>query len=293
MRAERAGIGAKLSGLVMGRRIAVAVLALAVFGPAPTRAGGTDRPVRVYLFAGQSNMVGASAITSELASVAPQMIAPPDDVLFFGPDADRSTRWGWLPSATEPTQPFYGPGFGPELSAARRLAALHPRSAVAIVKLARNGTSLHTDWNPDRRNSLYHALLARTRHALDALRSVATDVRIGGVFWMQGEWDADTLAHADAYGVRLQRFIARLRTDLDAPHLPVVIGRIRDVRRVSLWRPFSHVVRREQAEVAVADPFTHLVSTDALTIDPRSPVHFDTRGTVRLGEGFVKSRFGL
>jgi hypothetical protein len=273
--------------------LAIAVLALAVFGPAPTRAGDTERPVRVYLFAGQSNMVGASAITAELDSVAPALLEPPDDVLFFGPDDTRATHWGWLPSATESTESFYGPGFGPELTAARRLARLHPRSATAIVKFARNGTSLHTDWNPDRRGGLYDAMLTRTRAALEALRPIASDVRIAGVFWMQGEWDADTLANADAYGVRLQRLIARLRADLRAPRVPVVIGRIRDVRRVSLWRPYSHIVRREQAEVAVADPLTHLVSTDGLSIDPRSPVHFDTRGTVRLGELFVQRRFGL
>jgi hypothetical protein len=269
---------------------------LAVCGPfqfAATRAGDAERTVRVYIFAGQSNMVGASAITSELGSLAPALLEPPDDVLFFGPDDDRPTHWGWLPSATEPTQSFYGPGFGPELSAARRLARLHPRSATAIVKLARNGTSLHTDWNPDRRGSLYEALLVRTRAALAALRPIADDVRIAGVFWMQGEWDAERLAYADAYGANLTRFIARLRADLRSPHLPVVIGRIRDVRRVSLWRPYSHVVRREQQEVAVADPHSYLVSTDGLTIDPRSPVHFDTRGTIRLGELFVQRRFGL
>jgi hypothetical protein len=273
--------------------LAVVVLALAVFGPAPTRAGDAGRPVRLYVFAGQSNMVGASAITSELASVAPELLFPQDDVLFYGPDDDRATRWGELTSVTEPSQPFYGPGFGPELSAARRLAQLHPDATAAIVKFARNGTSLHTDWNPDRRGGLYDGLLARTRHAIHALRDISTHVKIAGVFWMQGEWDADTLANADAYGQNLVRFIARLRADLRTPNLPVVLGRIRDVRRVSLWRPFSDIVRREQQEVAIADPRTFLVSTDPLTIDPRSPVHFDTRGIVGLGQRFVQRRFGL
>jgi hypothetical protein len=75
--------------------------------------------------------------------------------------------------------------------------------------------------------------------------------------------------------------------------MPVVAGRIRDVRTVSPWRPFSDVVRHSQMSVAVADPRTFLVSTDRLPIDPRSPVHFDTRGIVGLGELLVQRRFGL
>ena len=275
------------------RRLAVVLLAIVVMGPAPTRAGNPGRPIRLYVFAGQSNMVGASAITSELASVAPHLLGPRSDVLFYGPDDDRATRWGELTSVTEPSQPFYGPGFGPELSAAPRLASLHPRARTAIVKFARNGTSLHADWNPDRRGALYDALLARVHRAQRAARDLGTRITIAGFFWMQGEWDADTLAHADAYGRNLVQLITRLRTDLRTPNLPVVLGRIRDVRRVSVWRPYSDVVRREQREVAAAVPRTFLVSTDGLEIDPRSPVHFDTRGIVRLGELFVQKRFGL
>ena len=273
---------------MLGRRLAVVFLAIVVFGPHPTRAGDATRPVRVYVFAGQSNMVGASAITSELLTVAPGLLTPPRDVMFFGPDADRATRWGELPAMTEPTQPFYGPGFGPELSAAPRLAKLDPGSRVGIVKFARNGTSLHTDWNPDRRGGLYDGLLRRIRTAYRSARDLTSRVKIAGVFWMQGEWDADTLANANAYADNLARFIGRLRADLRAPHLPVVIGRIRDVRRVSVWRPYSDVVRTQQERVAIDDPDTYLVSTDGLPIDPRSPVHFDTRGTVGLGHLFAR-----
>jgi hypothetical protein len=161
------------------------------------------------------------------------------------------------------------------------------------VKFARNGTSLHTDWNPDRRGALYDALLTRVRSAIRSLHDISGNVKIAGFFWMQGEWDADTLTNAKAYRANLARLIARLRADLRVPSLPVVAGRIRDVRTVSLWRPFSDVVRQAQMSVAVTDPRTYLVSTDGLPIDPRSPVHFDTRGIVGLGELLVQRRFGL
>jgi carbohydrate esterase-like sialic acid-specific acetylesterase len=84
-----------------------------------------------------------------------------------------------------------------------------------------------------------------------------------------------------------------VRRDLAAPDLPVVIGRIRDVRLVSRWRPWSDVVRLAQANVATDDPHAFLVRTDDLQIDVRSPLHFDTRGTIGLGERFVRRGFGL
>jgi len=238
-------------------------------------------------------MVGAGTDATQLSTQQQQALANQSDVLFYGPDDDHATRWGGLPVVTERAQPFYGDGFGPELSAATKLARLHPDARIAIVKLARNGTSLYRNWDPDSRGGLYDALISRVRKATKALRDRGADVRIAGFFWMQGEWDANRRAHADAYGGRLAHFIASVRADLRAPRLPVVIGRIRDIRTVSKWCPWSNVVRSEQMRVAKADPRTSVVSTDGLSIDRKSPIHFDTLGTVQLGERFVQRRFGL
>jgi hypothetical protein len=137
-------------------------------------------------------------------------------------------------------------------------------------------------------------MLVRTRAAMRSLASLShARVRLSGFFWMQGEWDTDTRAHASAYRANLARLIARVRTDLDAPRLPFVIGRIRDIRTFNPNRPFSDVVRAAQAGAADTDPNAFLVSTDGLSLDPRSRIHFDTHGTVGLGERFAQRRFGL
>jgi iduronate 2-sulfatase len=239
-------------------------------------------------------MVGASARSSALGDVAPGLLTPHPHVLFFGPTDDNAVRWGQMDAITERREPFYGPSFGPELSASRQLARLHPQTDVAILKLARNGTSLYRDWAPERRDGLYRALIDRTRTALRQLTvKYNAQAYLAGFFWMQGEWDSDTRRHALSYGANLTRFIARIRADLGVPDLPIVLGRIRDVRKVSRYRPFSHVVRAQQLAVAAIDPYTFLVATESLSIDRSSPVHLDTRGIVELGRRFVQRRFGL
>jgi hypothetical protein len=251
------------------------------------------QPIRVYVFAGQSNMVGAATMAGELAAVAPQLEVPSPRVLFWGPTTDLRRRWAPLQPPNEVLQNMFRAGFGPELSAGRELAALHPGSHIAILKYARNATSLHRDWDPRRDGGIYRAMVANARAAIERLEATyETDARIAGFFWMQGESDSKKAINAKAYGANLAYFLKAVRRDFGS-RLPVVIGRVADLTK---YRPFfrnSHIVRAAQHEVAGADPHTWLVSTDGLEHSTLSPIHYSTRGTVDLGERFVEKRFGL
>jgi hypothetical protein len=255
------------------------------------RAEAVAAPIRLYVFAGQSNMVGYSAVTAKLPTVDPKLTAPVPNVRFWGPIEDYSNRWTTLQAPTEVVQTAYHSGFGPELSAASVLGARHPGATVAVVKLARNGTNLGFDWRPGNVIGLYPLLIDRVRLAKHMLESQEhTRVEIAGFFWMQGESETVLKRAADAYAANLGNFIRSARKDLGAPNMSFVIGRIANLKRVGSAYRYSDTVRLAQEEVAHTLPRTYIVSTDGLERDPSSPLHFDTRGEVDLGRRFAANR---
>jgi hypothetical protein len=263
--------------------VLVAVSAFAVRADPHT----PPRTIPVYLFAGQSNMVGASASTDDLPDAAPDLAAPQPRVLFFGPTDDRATRWLPLRPPTELSGSAYGPGFGPELSAAAALA--RAAGPIAIVRYARDGTNLYHDWDPARPDGLYRAMIERAKRALrDLTATTRARPHLAGFFWMQGEGDSYTRDHALAYRAHLTAFLADVRHDLDAPRLPVVLGRI-----AYISGPFSAIVRNAQTRVAQRDPRATIVETNDLEHDPASLVHLDTNGQIELGRRFARAMQSL
>ena len=270
----------------------VAVITMCSMAFAARPAGGRET-IPVYVFAGQSNMTGAATMAGELATVAPELQLPSGKVLFWGPTTDLRRRWVPLQPPNEVIQNMFRAGFGPELSAGRKLLALHPGSRVAILKYAWNATSLYRDWDPKGKHSLYRAMVANARTAIQRLESsYKVDARIAGFFWMQGESDSNKAVHAKAYRKNLTSFLKTVRRDFGS-RLPVVIGRVANLRKYRPFFPNSHIVRKAQYDVARADPYTWLVDTDTIEHSPVSPIHYSTKGTVRLGELFVQKRFGL
>ena len=281
------------------QRTLQALICAAIFGfslglPAPHTAHATD-PIRLYIFAGQSNMVGKDANSSDLPLIAPTAAIAPPAVLFWGPLADFPTTWGPLKAPTEIVQARWHHGFGPEIGAAPLLAQRHPGSTIAVVKFASSGTSLYRHWDPSSTEGLYGRLISRVRRAVVGLQNTYNaPVRFSGFFWMQGESDSERLRSAKAYKANLAAFVRSVRRDLDAPNLPFVIGRIADLRRDNPKQfRFSDVVRSGQHEVARSVPNAYLVSTDGLERAPDTRIHFSSRGTYDLGRRFVRERFGL
>lgn len=274
--------------------LCAAILGFCIGLPAPHTAHATD-PIRLYIFAGQSNMVGKDALSSDLPLIAPTAAIAPPGVLFWGPLADFPTTWGPLKAPTEIVQARKHQGFGPEISAAPLLARRHPGSTIAVVKFASSGTSLHRHWDPSSTEGLYGRLLNRVRRAVEQLKSTHNaPVRFSGFFWMQGESDSQLLRSANAYKDNLAGFVRAIRRDLDAPAMPFVIGRIADLRRDNPRQfRYSDVVRRGQREVTASVPNTYLVSTDGLERSTEARIHFSSRGTYDLGRRFVRERFGL
>jgi hypothetical protein len=275
------------------RAACIAGLALLPLVPA-AHAQAVSPPVKLYIFAGQSNMVGYSTKSAELPAVDPSLTAPAARVRFWGPVQDYAGQWATLQAPTEILQPASHSGFGPELSAAQMLAGRYPRATIGIVKLARNGTDLAWDWSPANRIGLYLQLMDRVRVARRALQArTGSPVEIAGFFWMQGEAEALWKRGADAYTKNLTNFIGSARRDLNAPNMPFVIGRIADLKRINKVFKWSDEVRRSQETVDRSVARTFLVSTDGVERDQASPFHFSTRGTVQLGRRFANRTIPL
>ncbi|WP_437682194.1 sialate O-acetylesterase [Sorangium sp. So ce131] len=302
-------------------RIALAAGVLSLSTPAPAQ------PVKVFVLAGQSNMVGYG-VGAEL----PAELESQPDVWYdhYNPDAREggiyaaatSDDWGPLEPKGEAHR------YGPEITFGRAMAEAYPQHRIAIVKMAQGGTNIVGHWGrglaPDPealyKSQLYHALLGaldsatyagdnallypgeatRLDRALARLQAEGHEHEIAGLIWMQGENEAAWAGGLD-YGDTLRGFITALRQDLGLPELRVVLGRVSDNLYPANGGPvaagremYIDAVRAAQVEIAEADPHIAWVDTDDLT--PRradDTWHFDSASYQRLGRRFADAYLAL
>ncbi|MCA8966291.1 MAG: hypothetical protein KDC48_15525, partial [Planctomycetes bacterium] len=166
------------------------VLALSwlLAGAVALRAQDDDKTLRVFVFAGQSNMVGSDSKVADIARFPPfaGLEQPQKGVRFsynIGRE-DKKTSDGWV--ALQPVDGVVGP----ELSFAREVAR-HVKAPIAIIKIAAGGTHLAGDWNPDqpRGFAMYPLALKWVRDALADLDRRKIRYRLEGFVWHQGEND--------------------------------------------------------------------------------------------------------
>ena len=260
----------------------------------PLSHAGAASPALLYIFAGQSNMVGAGTSTAELSKVDPTLHASPANVRFWGPTEDTPRQWGPTEPPTEVQGALSHMGFGPEISAAPLLSKLHPQATIGLVKVARGSTNLVDAWNPKNPLGMYALLLTEVRAAKERLAMETNGpVRIAGFFWLQGESDSARRSVANSYGRNLTNFISTVRSDLNAPRMPFVIAEIPEFKQWYPAFPYCSVVQSAERSIAKQVSRTFYVPTADLERDPSSPVHFSTRGTVYIGRRLVNARFGL
>ncbi|WP_199693685.1 sialate O-acetylesterase, partial [Sorangium cellulosum] len=290
-------------------------------------ASAMAQPVKVFVLAGQSNMVGFG-----VGADLPVELRSQPDIWYdhFNPDARQggpyaaatSTDWGPLEPKGEARR------YGPEITFGRAIAAAYPEHRIAIVKVSQGGTNLVDHWGrglpPDPeslyKSQLYHALLGkldsatyaddqaleypdevtRLDNALARLESEGHAVEIAALVWMQGENEAGWSA-AFRYGDALRDFIAAVREDVGVPRLPVVLGRVSDNLYPANGGPIAvgreaniDAVRAAQVTVAEEDPRVAWVDTDDFA--PRSPddtYHFDSAAYQVLGQRFADAYIAL
>lgn len=224
-----------------------------------------QRITDAYLFCGQSN-VGFRGVAGDLPA---QLQNPQPNTQYWC----RFDKSGPIFETTgiEEVQPIDG-FFGPEITFAQSFAAdgLFP----LIVKIGAGSTSLAVDWLPFA-GGQYTNLLTR-------VASIAAVFRIRGIYWVQGEADAQVQAQANAYLANLSTFCAAVRGL--GPHTKSVHAYISRLRSGAPFA-FTNTVRTAQETWVSNDSNATLINTDDLPTEP-DEVHFNSDGLQTLGARF-------
>ncbi len=240
-----------------------------------TSAFAAEKPVKLFLLGGQSNMDGCGR-WNELPE---NLKETPANVRIWD-----NQKQEWKNIGEDTTAIARKLQFGPELVFSHRLSAAFPEFEIRLVKFSAGGTSLADSWLPEKKK-MYPRFITNYRNALSNLEKSGHSVEVAGMLWMQGEGDSDTIERANAYEKNLEILLADLRTQTAKANFPVVLGRISSsLLKETPWT-FDHapIVQKAQEAVTSRDRNTRLVPTDDLTV-LKDNTHFDTAGQITLGE---------
>ncbi len=251
------------------------------------------KTVRVFIFAGQSNMVGSDSRVKDISRFPPfvGLDKPQDEVLFsynIGRE-DKLTSNGWV--SLQPVSDIVGP----ELSFARKVTQTI-NAPIAIIKCAAGGTHLGGDWNPDDPSGfkLYPEALKLVQSSLAELDRRNVAYRLEGFMWHQGENDMFDKDFKPNYGKNLKRFLASWRRDLKTPDLKFYIG---ELCCKTIWgmdnRENMYAIRAGQKAVTETDPLAEYIPTshNAVEIGGGEGLHYHygTLGQLEHGENYANA----
>ena len=238
------------------------LLVLAFFA---TQAHAAEKPIRVFLLAGQSNMVGWGDSTK----LPDDLRKGNDRVLMF-----EDGKWQPL----RPHEPankgqrrvglaeFH---FGPEIAFGHEMAKAWPEETIGIIKFAIGGTSVLA-WKPDwpkedadrvgqgKLGSLYKKLMEKVDEA-----KKARDIEVVGFLWHQGGGDMKKVD------------VARELSSFQPPTLPP-------------GRPGAWLVLKAQFDAQKEIPHSKMVILRNIEKHPKN-VHFNMEGQLKVGKLFAEA----
>jgi len=234
---------------------------------------------KVFLLAGQSNMSGRAEVGEGMPA---ELRGPQKDVLIWY-EPDDSQKGSAPANGWTALTPFTGGDFGPEVSFGRAVADAMKGDRIALIKYARGGSNLHTDWDAAK-GPRFATFVGTVDAALKALREGEPKhtYEIVGMLWLQGESDGK---QANVYGDNLRKLMAEVRGRYGA-HLPFLIGRINNYHGENDSR--VNAVRAEQMRVADADPDAAWIDLDGAS-KASDGTHYDTAGQLLLGRRFAEA----
>ena len=250
-----------------------------------------NRTVRVFIFAGQSNMVGSHSKVNDIKRFPP--FAGHEDAqadVRFSYCIGRENKFrsnGWV--ELQPVNNVVGP----ELSFARKVTR-NISAPIAIIKCAAGGTHLGGDWNPDEPEGfrMYPLALDLITSSLAELDQQKIAYRIEGFMWHQGENDMFNEEYMADYGKNLANFLARWRRDLKTPELKFYVG---ELSTKTIWgmdlRPRMYAISLGQKAVTDIDPLAEYIPTSHVGVEIGDGVglhyHYGTLGQLQHGVNYA------
>ena len=238
--------------------------------------------LRVFLLMGQSNMAGFGCVHPEDPWQADDFDPVPGIIALGGQCTLKSSRprglTRWRP-AGHPLHLNQGSAaFGLGLPFARRLTEEMPGVTVGLIPCAWGGAPID-HLGPG--SPLYGNAIRRARLA-------AKSGTLSGVLWHQGESDAESEFAAPGHAGKLATLMRQLRSELDAPDLPFLIGDLAEFgneRRKPAAVTRRNIVRAGLRRIAEEDPHAAFVESTGLTgVDL---VHFSRPALVELGNRYA------
>lgn len=226
-----------------------------------------EKPLKVFILAGQSNMAGSG---SDISALPEEFRKPQRNILFFDGNS-------WLPLEAGRTS-AYEKNFGPEVSFGQAMSK-ELGEPIGIVKLAVPGTNLAVEWSPENEKSLYVKLFSTVKAA-----QKSRPIVISGMLWMQGERDSKFEDMSNAYQKNLVHLIEKARKDFEFAEMPFVCG------RVNPKYPFAGQVRKAQESIDL--PGYKMVNCDDLPKNSDN-LHYSSKGQLELGRRFASAMLEL
>jgi len=196
-----------------------------------------EKPLRVYLLAGQSNMDGRGDGSKLSAGETKRLVELGDRARFIYNGQEAGPLSVTVPAAHIAKKFSLETTFGPELFFGLSLAEAHPDERFLFIKRSRGGTSLYGCWNPDwsaekakvtdelEYPKLYQEFERDIDRALKGLDGV--DYEFSGMLWVQGEADSGVKKYgpkpAETYGENLTKLVSSIREHTITPDLPFVL----------------------------------------------------------------------
>jgi sialate O-acetylesterase len=286
------------TGAEVARVDAGGPLRIPVGGPyvVESRAGVLARDVHVgdlFVLGGQSNMQGGAPLR-DLEPVGPavrlfglertwQQPIEPLHRLWRSPEPVHTREFPMpmpediddlIAKSVDGPEPHVGAGCGIAFANAYVAAIGVP---VGLLPAAYGGSSLD-DWNPDRDNGLYAAMVRIV---------AAAGGRVAGLLWHQGESEADSDLTATSYVANARRVFDAFRRDLLLPDLPVYAaqaGFFPVDRRPGAAKRWTDVRAAQLDPVPLG--IQGVVATADLTTS--DPIHLDSTSLRRLGRRYAR-----
>jgi hypothetical protein len=214
----------------------------------------------LFLLIGQSNMAGRGPVEAQDQEIIPRVFM-------------LNKEMAWVP-AVDPLH-FDKPaiaGVGLGRTFAKTLLWANHSASIGLIPAAFGGTSLD-EWKPG--DKLYADAVRRAQEAMKS-------GKLRGILWHQGEADAGTMEHVSSYRQRFSSMIQHLRTDLNAPDVPVVVGELGEFQKGK----FTKEMNEQLALVPFAVPHSGFASSAGLT-DKGDGVHFGSPSAREFGRRYA------